>query len=69
MTTNQQLELGFNGTSARIFGRGYESRVARGKWWFAKMREAVASAMDWQTQAVPRPEQIVFSNIKRELKA
>jgi hypothetical protein len=65
MTTNQQLELGFNGTPAHIFGRRYEARVARGKWWFARMREAVASAIDWQTEAAPHPEQIVFPGIKR----
>lgn len=68
MTTNKQLELGFNGTQTRIFGRR-EARVARGKWWFAKMREAVANAMDWQAQAEPRPEQILFAGTNRQLKA
>ncbi len=68
MTTNQQLELGFQGTPRHIFRRQHDSRVARGKWWFAKMREAVASAMDWQSPSEARPEQIVFSGIKRELK-
>ena len=47
MTTDQQLELGFNGTQARIFGRPRETRVARAQWWFARMREAVGTAMDW----------------------
>jgi len=69
MTTNEQLELGFNGTQARIFGRRHEARVARGQWWFARMREAVAKAMDWQAPAGPRPEQILFSGANRELKA
>lgn len=69
MTTNQQLELGFNGTQTRICGRRYESRVARGKWWFARMREAVASAIDWQSESEPRTEQILFANSSRELKA
>jgi hypothetical protein len=69
MTTNRQLELGFNGTQARIFGRRPASRAARGKWWFARMREAVASAMDWPMEASPRPEQISFSDANRELKA
>jgi hypothetical protein len=67
MTTNEQLELGFNGTQARIFGRKRENRVARGQWWFAKMREAVANAMDWQTAGQPRPEQILFSGANRNL--
>jgi hypothetical protein len=65
MTTNQQLELGFNGTQTRFFGRHHESRAARGKWWFARMREAVASAMDWPAETVARPEQIVFSEVTR----
>ena len=69
MTTNEQLELGFNGTQARIFGRRRETRVARGQWWFAKMREAVAGAMDWQTAGQPRPEQIWMPGANRELKA
>ncbi len=67
MTTNEQLELGFNGTQARIFGKRREAKVARGKWWFAKMREAVASAMDWQTENQPRPEQILFAGVTRKM--
>jgi len=66
MTTNEQLELGFNGTQARILGRRREMRVARAQWWFARMREAVATA--WPEQAPPRPEQIVFSGVSRGLK-
>ena len=69
MTTNEQLELGFNGTQARIFGRKREQRVARGQWWFAKMREVVANAMDWQTPANPRPKQILFAGADRSLEA
>ncbi|HEY4415351.1 MAG TPA: hypothetical protein VGO57_06630 [Verrucomicrobiae bacterium] len=69
MTTNEQLELGFNGTQARIFGKRRETKVARGKWWFAKMREVVASAMDWQPEVSPRPQQILFAGVHRELKA
>src|SRR5580700_212958 len=33
MTTNEQLELGFNGTQTRILGRRRETRMARGQWW------------------------------------
>jgi hypothetical protein len=43
--------------------------VARAQWWFAKMREAVAGAMDWQTAGQPRPEQIWMPGANRELKA
>jgi hypothetical protein len=65
MTTTNQLELGFNGTQNRIFGRRREQRVARAKWWFAKMREAVENA--WQEQSQPRPEQIFFASANRSL--
>jgi len=66
MTTNQQLELGFNGTQSRIFGRS-RTRVTRAKWWFAKMREAVENAVDWQTEAQARPEQIWMAGANRSL--
>ena len=67
MTTNEQLELGFNGTQTRIFGRKRETRVARANWWFAKMRAAVNNAMDWQTAGQPRPEQIWMAGANRHL--
>ena len=68
MTTNEQLELGFNGTPARSLGRRRETRVARAQWWFAKMREAVENAMDWQTANEPRPQQIWMPGANREVK-
>jgi hypothetical protein len=69
MTTNQQLELGFNGGQTRIFGRRRETRVARAQWWFAQMRAAVADAMDWPAEGRPSAEQGVFPGVNRELKA
>jgi len=68
MTTNQQLELGFNGTQSRIYGHRRETRVARAQWWFAQMRAAVAGAVDWQTAGQPNAEQIVFSGVSRQMK-
>ena len=68
MTTNQQLELGFNGTQTRIFGRRREQRAARAQWWFAKMRAAVESAMDWQNEAPAHAEQIWIPGANRTLK-
>jgi len=68
MTTNQQLELGFNGTQARIFGRRRETRVARAQWWFAQMRAAVAEAMAWPANGQSAAEQIVFPGVNREAK-
>jgi hypothetical protein len=66
MTTNEQLELGFNGTQSRILGRRRETRVARAKWWFARMRAAVENA--WQEQAPPPPEQIWLAGASRSVK-
>jgi len=66
MTTDQQLELGFNGAAPRIFGRRRETRVARAHWWFAQMRAVVAGAMDWPAGGQPRGEQIVFPGVNRE---
>jgi hypothetical protein len=67
MTTNEQLELGFNGTQNRIFGRRREQRVARAKWWFAKMRAAVQNAIVLPDASQPRPEQIWIPNAHRSL--
>ena len=69
MMTNEQLELGLNNGQARIVGRRRESRMARGQWWFARMREAVENAMDWQAAGQPRPEQIWMPGANRQLKA
>jgi hypothetical protein len=65
MTTTNQLELGFNGTQSRILGRRREQRVARAKWWFAKMRAAVENA--WQEQSQSRPEQVLFAGVNRRV--
>jgi hypothetical protein len=66
--TNEQLELGFSGSQPRAHAIRREGRIARANWWFAKMREAVASAMDWQTAGQPRPEQIWMPGANREVK-
>jgi len=68
MTTNQQLELGFNGTQARIYGRRQETRIERGQWWFAQMRAAVANAVSWPSPSPSASEQIVFPGVNRQLK-
>jgi hypothetical protein len=48
MTTNEQLELGFNGIQPRPPGTRTDDRLDRAAWWFAQMRRIVANAMDWQ---------------------
>ena len=73
MTTNEQnqpldeqLELGFNGMQRRIYGRP-RTRVTRAQWWFAKMRAAVADAVNWQNETPSRPEQIWMPGANRSL--
>jgi hypothetical protein len=68
MTTNEQLELGFNGIKPHAHAARREGRIARANWWFAKMRAAVEDAMDWQTVSAPRPEQIWMPGANREVK-
>jgi hypothetical protein len=68
MTTNEQLELGFNGLVPQARSTKREGRIARANWWFAKMREAVENAMDWQTANEPRPQQIWMPGANREVK-
>jgi hypothetical protein len=67
-TTNKQLELGFSGIRPRANATRREGRIARANWWFAKMRNAVETAMDWQTTGQPRPEQIWIHGANREVK-
>jgi len=66
--TNEQLELGFNGLPPHVNTARREGRIARANWWFARMREAVENAMDWQTVNEPRPEQIWMPGANRQVK-
>ena len=66
MTTNNQLELGFNGTQTRIHGRKRETRMARGQWWFARMREVVSQAMDLEAAGPARPQQAWMPGANRQ---
>lgn len=68
MTTNKQLELGFNGVPGRVAGPRREGRVARANWWFARMRNIVANAMDWNAAPEPPPRQIWIPGANREVK-
>jgi hypothetical protein len=68
MTTNEQLELGFNGLKPRAHAARREGRIARANWWFAKMRTAVANAIDWRTVNEPRAEQTWMPGTQREVK-
>ena len=68
MTTNEQLELGFNSLSPRANAGGREGRIARADWWFNRMRTIVKNAIDWSTATEPRPEQIWMPGSSREVK-
>ena len=68
MTTNEQLELGFNHVHPRPQRAPREGRIARANWWFTKMRAAVANAMDWQAVNEPRPEQTWLPGANRQVK-
>jgi hypothetical protein len=66
MTTNEQMELGFNGAKLCVKATGRKGRIARAGWWFAQMRNIVAYAATDPAQ--PRPEQIWIPGATREVK-
>jgi hypothetical protein len=67
-TTNEQLELRFHGIPLPPTGSRRERRIARAQWWFGRMRDIVARAIDWNTVAEPRPEQIWIPGTRCEAK-
>lgn len=69
MTTDNQLELGFNALPVRVAGPRREGRIARANWWFGRMRHIVKSAMDWSVPVTPPPQQIWMPGAHREVKA
>ncbi len=64
-TTNEQMELGFNGAKLCVKPTGRQGRIARAGWWFAQMREIVNRAAEITE---PRPEQIWMAGTTREVK-
>ena len=69
MTNNTQLELGLKAKPARRTHLRPSTRVTRAQWWFGKMREAVANAIDWQTESTPPARQIWLNESRRSFKA
>ena len=68
ITTNNQMELGFNGAKlAGIPSSNPRNRRIRAAWWFNQMRSLVDSAMDWKPAAEPRPEQTFLPGTTREV--
>ena len=47
MTKNTQLELSLNAKRIQPRNHRQNGRVARGRWWFSQMRQAVEKAVDW----------------------
>jgi len=67
MTTDQQLELGFNGGRIQLRGPRAQHRSTRAAWWFARMRQAVDGAFDWQPAATPPAQQLEMPGTHREI--
>ena len=59
-----QMEMSF-GSTGRLVSRR-QRRLARGQWWFQRMRQIVDRAIEWQPAAAPRPEQIWFAGAHRQ---
>jgi hypothetical protein len=57
-----QMELGFGNATGRQAVNRRQRRVSRANWWFARMREVVDRAFDWQPAPPARPEQIWFAD-------
>lgn len=58
-----QLEMSF-GTLPTSIGKA-QRRTSRAQWWFARMRQVVDRAIDWQPVPRARPEQIWFQEPRR----
>jgi hypothetical protein len=69
MKTNRQLELGLKGNCVRRSGKTPSVRMARAQWWFARMREAVGGAMEWQMETTGSAQPRFFSTSREKLNA
>jgi hypothetical protein len=63
MTNTDQMELGLS-TAQRLANslNHRQRRLSRSRWWFAQMRRAVDTALDWQPAPPARPEQTWFDD-------
>jgi hypothetical protein len=68
MTNITQLELSLNAKRSQPRSHHKSSRVARAKWWFSQMREAVENAIDWP-EGENRTEQIWLAGTDRNANA
>ncbi len=56
-----QMELRLNGKATRRGRQARQNRRQRAQWWFARMRQVVACAMEWRPAPSARPEQVYMS--------
>jgi hypothetical protein len=56
----EQMELSLDNARKCPSNNRRQRRLGRANWWFARMREVVDKAFDWQPAPPPRPEQIWF---------
>ena len=62
-----QLEMSFaNGRGCQSITRR-QRRLSRAQWWFQRMRQVVDRAIDWPSAPPPRPEQIWFPGVHRQI--
>ena len=47
--TKEQTELGFDTPVVPDWRRRREQKLARSRWWFQQMHQAVEQAVDWST--------------------
>ncbi len=62
---NGQLELTLESGNRCVSSLRRQRRLTRAQWWFERMRQVVALAVDRQLPA-PRPEQMVFAGTHRQ---
>jgi len=55
-----QMELSLNSRQQCPSHYRRQRRQTRAQWWFARMRQLVESATDWQPAPTPRPVQTSF---------
>lgn len=68
MNISQQLELGLRERPGRGPARTVSARLARAQWWFARMRESVAEAMEWEPAGTGPQEGLLPGGGRNRLK-
>ena len=58
-----QMEFNLNGKNAR---RARHQRRQRARWWFARMRQVVDTALEWRPAPPARPEQVYMTLAGKE---